>query len=109
MINDIEGQKTIDLSYPIQNFVSSKEHLGTCSVEIAVVSLVNKNVQYWVKGDNLKLELKTGKEVSLLKGTMYTDEELNAMIGLEYKSTMLHNNYAPKKKKWVTSQRWSSA
>ena len=28
------------------------------------------------------------------------DEELNAMIGLEYKSTMLHNNYATKKNKF---------
>ena len=89
-INDVIGEKTIDLSYPIRNF-SSRE-------EIAVVSLFIKNVQYWVTGDNLKLELKTGKEVSLLKGMMYTDEELNAMIGLEYKSTMLHNNYATKNK-----------
>ena len=91
MINDIKGEKTIDLSYPIRNFHSRKK--------IAVVSLFSKNVQYWVTGDNLKFELKTGKEVSLLKGTMYTDEELNAVIGLEYKSTMLCNNYATKKNK----------
>ena len=61
-INDIEGEKTIDLSYAIRNFGSSKE--------IAVVSLFRKNFQYWVTGDNLKFELKTGKKVSLLKGTM---------------------------------------
>ena len=91
MINDIKGEKTIDISYPIQNFGSRKE--------IAVVCLFSKNVQYWVTGDNLKFELKAGKKVWLLKGMMYTDEELNAMIGLEYKSTMLHNNYATKKNK----------
>ena len=91
MINDVIGSKTLDLSYPIRNFDSRKE--------IAVVSLFSKNVQYWVTGDNLKFELKTGKEVSLLKGTMYMDEELNAMIGLEYKSTILRNNYATKKDK----------
>ena len=91
MINDIKGEKTIDLSYPIRNFGSNKE--------IAVVSLFSKYVQYWVTGDNLKFELKTGKKVSLPKGMMYTDEELNAMIGLEYKSTMFHNNYATKKNK----------
>ena len=90
-INDIKGEKRIDLSYPIQNFDSRKE--------IAVVSLFSKNVQYWVTGDNLKFELKTGQEVSLLKGMMYTDEELSAMIGLEYKLTMLCNNYATKKNK----------
>ena len=91
MINDIKAKKMIDLSYPIRNFGSGKG--------IAVVSLFSKNVQYWVTVDNLKFELKTGKEVSLLKGTMYTDEELNAMIGLEYKSTMLCNNYTIKKNK----------
>ena len=90
-INDIISEKTINLSYPIQNFDSRKE--------IAVVSLFSKNVQYWVTGDNLKFELKTGKKVSLPKGTMYTDEEPNAMIGLEYKSTMLCNNYITKKNK----------
>ena len=90
-INDIEGEKMIDLSYPIRNFGSSKE--------IAVVSLFSKNVQYWVTRDNLKFELKTSKKVSLLKGTMYADEELNAMIGVEYKLTMLHNNYTTKKNK----------
>ena len=87
-INDIIGEKRIDLSYPIRS-----------SKEIAVVSLFSKNVQYWVTEDSLRFELKTGKEVSLLKGMMYTDEELNAMIGLEYKSTMLRNNYATKKNK----------
>ena len=90
-INDIKGEKTIDLSYPIRNFDSRKE--------IAVVSLFSKNVQYWVTGDNLKFELKTGKKVSLPKGMMYMDKELNPMIGLQYKSTMLRNNYATKKNK----------
>ena len=98
-INDIEGEKTTDLSYPIRNFDSRKEAPEVPrSMEIAVVSLFSKNVQYWV-GDNLKFELKTGKEVSLMKGMMYTDEELNAMIGLEYKLTMLRINYATKKNK----------
>ena len=36
-INDIKGEKTIDLSYPIPNFGSSKE--------IAVVSMLSKNTQ----------------------------------------------------------------
>ena len=41
-INDIIGEKTIDLSYPIRNFGHSKE--------IAVVSLFSKNVLYWITG-----------------------------------------------------------
>ena len=39
-INDIIGEKTIDLSYPIQNFDSSKE--------VAVVRMVSNNIQYKV-------------------------------------------------------------
>ena len=68
-------------------------------MEIAVVRLFSKNVLHWITGDNLKFELKTGKKVLLPKGTMYRDEELNAMIGLEYKLKMLHNNYTTKKNK----------
>ena len=37
-INDIKGEKTIDLSYPIQNFDSSKE--------VAVVRMLSNNIQY---------------------------------------------------------------
>ena len=38
MINDVIGEKTIDLSYPIRNFNSSKE--------IAVISMLSENTQY---------------------------------------------------------------
>ena len=38
MINDIKGEKTIDLSYPIQNFDSGKE--------IAVIRILSNNVKY---------------------------------------------------------------
>ena len=36
--NDIIGEKMIDLSYPIQNFDSSKE--------VAVISMFRNNIQY---------------------------------------------------------------
>ena len=38
MINDIKGEKRIDLSYSIQNFDSGKE--------IAVIRMLSDNVQY---------------------------------------------------------------
>ena len=38
MINDIKGEKRIDLSYSIQNFDSDKE--------IAVIRMLSNNVQY---------------------------------------------------------------
>ena len=47
-IDDIIGEKTIDLSYPIQNFNSSKE--------VAVISMFSHNIQYKVTETfNLKL------------------------------------------------------
>ena len=45
-INNIKGEKRIDLSYSIQNFDSSKDRLGTCSVEIAVIRMLSDNVKY---------------------------------------------------------------
>ena len=39
-INDVIGEKTIDLPYPIQNFDSSKE--------VAVVRMLSDNIQYKV-------------------------------------------------------------
>ena len=56
-INDIKGEKRIDLSYSIQNFDSSMEHLGALprapmgpfgarSAEIAVIRMLSDNVKY---------------------------------------------------------------
>ena len=47
-VDDVIGEKMIDLSYPIQNFNSSKE--------VAVVSMFGDNIQYKVTETfNLKL------------------------------------------------------
>ena len=71
-INDVIGEKTIDLSYPI------------CSgKKIAVISIFSNNVQYLLK-EPVKLVLKTGEDVELKKG-VYTDKELDAIIGSEMK------------------------
>ena len=44
-INDIKGEKTIDLSYSIQNFGSTARR-GEASKEITVVRMLSDNVQY---------------------------------------------------------------
>ena len=79
-INDIIGEKRIDLSYPIKGR------------EIAVVSMLSDNVQYCLQG-SIKVLLKTGKKIVLNKA-VHTDKELNALIGLELKSQMMdsHND-----------------
>ena len=66
-INDIIGEKTIDLSYPIQG------------KEVAVVIMFSDNAQYRLK-EPMKIRLKTSEDVALTKGA-YTDKELNAIIG----------------------------
>ena len=69
-INDIKGEKTIDLSYPIRNFGSGKE--------IAGISMLNENTQYEMTKP-LKLKLLDGSEKEVLNKT-YTSRELNAFV-----------------------------
>ena len=73
MINDVIGEKTIDLSYPI--------HSGR---EVAVVSMHSNNAQHWLQGP-IEVLSKTGKKI-LQNKAVYTDKELNVLIGTELKS-----------------------
>ena len=73
-INDVIGEKTIDLSYPIKGR------------EIAVVSMFSNNVLYWLQGP-IEVLLEMGKKIVLNKG-VYTDKELNLLIGMKLKSRM---------------------
>ena len=59
--------------------------------------MLSDNVQYWLK-EPMKLLLKSSKEMSMTKG-VYTDKELNAMIGLELKSQMDSRHYILKENK----------
>ena len=69
-INDVKGEKTIDLSYSIRNFGSSKE--------IAVISMLSENSQYEMTKP-LKLKLVDGSEKQVLSKT-YTSRELTAFV-----------------------------
>ena len=73
-ISDVTGKKTIDLSYPIW------------AKEVAVISMLSNNIQYWLNGP-IEVLLKTRKKIVLSKGA-YTDKGLNSLIGLELKSIM---------------------
>ena len=55
--------------------------------EIAVISMFSDNVQYWLQG-HLKVQLKSGEEIVLNKG-VYTDKELNSLIGTELRMQMI--------------------
>ena len=67
-INDVIGEKTIDLSYPIYP-----------EKEIAVVSMFSNNSQILLK-KSTEVLLYMGKKIVLNKG-VYTDKELDSLIG----------------------------
>ena len=75
-INDIIGEKTIDLSYPIYP-----------EKEIAVVSMFSNDSQILFQ-KSMEVLLYTGKKIVLNKG-IYTDREPDSLIGMELKSQML--------------------
>ena len=75
-INDVIGEKTIDLSYPIHP-----------RKEIAVVSMHSNNSQILLQR-SIEVLLYTGKKIVLNKG-VYMDKELDSLIGMELRSQML--------------------
>ena len=79
-INDVIGEKMIDLSYPIRSTTGWGK-------EIAVVSMHISNSQISLHR-SIEVLLKTDKKIVLNKG-VYMDKELNSLIGAELKSQML--------------------
>ena len=82
-INDVTGEKTIDLSYPIQNFDSSKE--------VAVISMFSDNTQYAMT-EPLNLKLIDGSEKQVLNGS-YTKSEIDAIVGRKHILADLSNDF----------------
>ena len=82
-INNVIGSKTIDLSYLIHSTTGWGK-------EIAVDSMHSSNSQILL---HISIEVLsvTGKKIVLNKG-VYTDKELNALIGTELKSQMLNSS-----------------
>ena len=81
-INNVIGEKTINLSYPIHNCDSRKE--------ITAISILSNNVQYEMK-EPLKLRLMGGNEKQVLNGT-YTIRELKIFAEGKFILTDLNNN-----------------
>ena len=81
-INEVIGEKMIDLSYSIRNFGFSKE--------IAVISMLSENTQYEMTKP-LKLKLADGSEKEVL-GKTYTSRELNAFVEGKHIVSDLDNN-----------------
>ena len=82
-INDVIGEKMIDLSYPIY----PNAGWGKAKKEIAVVGMFSNNSQILAQ-KSMEVLLYTGKKIVLNKG-VYMDKELDSLIGMELKSQML--------------------
>ena len=70
-IDDVIGEKMIDLSYPIQNFDFSKE--------VAVISMFSDNIQYKVT-ETFNLKFIDNSEKQILNGS-YTKREIDVIVG----------------------------
>ena len=79
-INDIKGEKRIDLSYPIY----SNAGRGEAKKEITVISMHSNNSQYLLQGP-IEVWSITGEKI-LLNKVVYMDKELNSLIEAELKS-----------------------
>ena len=96
-INDVIGERMIDLSYPIYP-----------EKEIAVVGMFSNNYQILLQ-KSMEVLLYTGKKIVLNKG-VYMDKELDSLIGTELKSQMLDfDDDVLRTNKLKKLQRWSLA
>ena len=69
MIDDIKGEKTIDLSYPIRS-----------GKEIAVIKVLSDNVQYKVIKSHIVNYISPENETLILSGT-YAGRKLLSILG----------------------------
>ena len=70
-INDIKGEKRIDLSYPIQNFDTGKE--------IAVIRMLSNNVQYQLLKLRAVMDLISDTK-KMIPSRTYAGRELLSML-----------------------------
>ena len=77
-INNIKGEKRIDLSYSIQSFDSSME-LGTRTVKIAVIRMLSDNVKYEILKLRAVMDPVSNTKKMIPSGT-YAGRELLSML-----------------------------
>ena len=82
-INNVIGEKRINLSYPIQNFDSSKE--------VAVVSMFSDNIQYEMT-EPFNLKSIDGSEKQILNGS-YTKREIDVIVERKHILADLSNDF----------------
>ena len=81
-INNIKGEKKIDLSYSIQNFDSSMERLGAPTAEIAVIRMLSDNVQYQILKLRAVMDPISDTKKIIPSGTYASRELLSIVEGM---------------------------
>ena len=72
MINNVIGEKRIDLSYPIRNFDSSKE--------VSVINMSNDNVQYEIIKPHAIIDSISSGNKKLILSKTYAGRELISIL-----------------------------
>ena len=79
-INDVIGEKKIDLSYPIR---SNKETpKGSCSTEIAVIKVLSDNIQYEIIKPHTIIDNISGDKKLILSRTYKGKELISVLEGI---------------------------
>ena len=90
-INDIKGEKRIDLSYPIKNFDSSKE--------IPVISLFGDNFQYEVERAFTFIPPNSPGNKVLISSKTYAGRGLISVLGMVDLTDIVNNDRVNQKNK----------
>ena len=98
-INDIKGEKRIDLSYAIQNFDSSMECLGSSTAEIAVIRMLSDNVKYEILKLRAVMDPISNTKMIIPSGTYAGRELLSIVEGIVELNQFLADDQVIKKSK----------
>ena len=98
-INNIKGEKRIDLSYSIKNFDSSKECLGACTAEITVIRMLSGNVKYEILKLCAVMDPISGTKKMIPSGTYAGRELLSMLEGMVELNEFLVDDQVIKKNK----------
>ena len=98
-INNIKGEKRIDLSYSIQKFDSSMECLGTRSTEIAVIRMLSDNVKYEILELCAVMDPISNTKKMIPSGTYAGKELLSIVEGMVELNQFAVDNQVIKKNK----------
>ena len=103
-INDVIGEKRIDLSYPIQNLDSSMEHLGAHSAEIIVIRMLSNNVLYQILKLRSVMDPILDTKKMIPSGT-YAGRELLSIVGemVELNQFLVDDQVIKNKLKGITA------